>query len=231
MLTESYIPGKMKVGVIITICKGGSKPRDDPNSYRAITLMSSILKLNERILYNRLLNTLENPLNPLEGGFQKNMGCNMTSYLVQEIVNYAKENNSKLYVCFLDAKQAFDHVWHDGLFFKLHELGINLYIWKAIVSLHEKLTSYVFSRGFKSPIFYVLQGTRQGGVISPIFYLCYITDLLNILCSPGFGLRIDTINITCPTVADDMVLISLTKFGLQFLMNFCYLYAGMWRFL
>ena len=47
----------------------------------------------------------------------------MTSYLVQESVNYAKENNSKLYVCFLDAKQAFDHVWHDGLFFKLHELN------------------------------------------------------------------------------------------------------------
>ena len=75
-------------------------------------------------------------------------------------------------MCFLDAKQAFDHVWHDCLFvfvfffvvffflmgwgggggrgggFKLHELGIDLYIWKAIVSLHDNVTSYVFSRGF-----------------------------------------------------------------------------------
>ena len=71
MLIESYIPGKMKVGVIITIYKGGSKPRDDPNSHRAITLTSSILNLYERILYSRLPNTLENPLNPLQGGFQK----------------------------------------------------------------------------------------------------------------------------------------------------------------
>ena len=54
---------------------------------------------------------------------------------------------------------------------------------------------------------------------------------MNILCSTGSGLRIDTINIMCPTVADDMALISLTKFGLQFLMNICYLYARMWRFL
>ena len=43
------------------------------------------------------------------------------------------ENNSKLYVCFLDAKQAFDYVWHAGLFLKLHELGIDLYLWKTIV--------------------------------------------------------------------------------------------------
>ena len=71
---ESYIPIKMKVGVIIIIFKGGSKSRDDPNSYRAITPTSSVLKLYERILYSRLRNTLENPLNSLQGGFQKNMG-------------------------------------------------------------------------------------------------------------------------------------------------------------
>ena len=52
MLIESYVPGKMKVGVIITIFKGGSKPRDDPNSYRAITLTSSILKLYETLWKN-----------------------------------------------------------------------------------------------------------------------------------------------------------------------------------
>ena len=59
------------------------------------------------------------------------MGCNMTSFLLQESVYYAKENNSKLYVCFLGVKQAFDDVWHDSLFLKLGELCIDLYICKA----------------------------------------------------------------------------------------------------
>ena len=84
----------------------------------------------------------------------------MTSFLVQESINYAREKHSKLYVCFLDVKQAFDNVWHDGLFLKLDELGIDLYIWKAIVSLYDNITSYVNFRGFKSRLFRVFKGTR-----------------------------------------------------------------------
>ena len=65
------------------------------------------------------------PLNPLQGGFQKNMGCTMTSFVLQDSINYAKENHSKIYVCFLDAKQAFDYVWHDGLFLNCMNLALN----------------------------------------------------------------------------------------------------------
>ena len=46
-------------------------------------------------------------------------------------------------------------------------------------------------------------------------FLCFIDDLLSMLCDSGFGLCISGINVTCPTVADDMVLVSLTKRGLQ----------------
>ena len=46
----------------------------------------------------------------------------MTSFLLRESIFYAKENGSKLYVCFLDVKKAFDCVWHDGLFYKLYNL-------------------------------------------------------------------------------------------------------------
>ena len=173
--------------IVITIFKGGSKRKDDPGSYNAITLTSSLLKLYERLLYTRLVNSMSHPLNPLQGGFQKNMGCTMTSFLLQESVNYAMENNSKLDVCFLDAKQAFDYVWHAGLFLKLHELGIDLYLWKTIVILYENLTGYVKFRGFKSPEFEIFQGTWQGGVTSPLMFLCLVDYLLSMLCDSGFG--------------------------------------------
>ena len=38
---------------------------------------------------------------------------------------YVQENQGRLYTCFIDFKKAFDTVWHDGLFFKLQQLGIN----------------------------------------------------------------------------------------------------------
>ena len=156
------------------------------------------------------------------------MGCNMTSYLLHESINFAKENNSKLYVCFLDAQKAFDKVWHEGLFLKMYEMGIDFYLWKVIVNLHDNLSSYVLFRGFKSIEFNISRGTRQGGVLSPFLFLCFINDLLDELCATNFGLRINGINLTCPTVADDMFVQSLTKLGLQMLINICVRYFHLW---
>ncbi len=39
------------------------------------------------------------------GRFQKQIGCIMTSLVVKECINFARENDSKLYVCFLDTKK------------------------------------------------------------------------------------------------------------------------------
>ena len=44
MLTLCHVPKKMKVGTIIAVYKGGQKDKRNPNSYRAITLSSFILK-------------------------------------------------------------------------------------------------------------------------------------------------------------------------------------------
>ena len=142
MLLNSYIPNSMKRGIIITLFKGGNKRKDDPNNYRAITLTSAILKLFERILYHRIVASMERSLNPLQDGFQKNMGCNMTSFLLHESIYYADENKSKLYVCFLDAQKAFDKVWHEGLFIKLFEMGIDFYLWKIVINMHVNLFIY-----------------------------------------------------------------------------------------
>ena len=46
----------------------------------------------------------------MQGGFQKNIGCLMTSFLFRESVFYAKENGSRVDICFLDVKKAFDCV-------------------------------------------------------------------------------------------------------------------------
>ena len=144
-------------------------------------------------------------------------------------MNYAKETGSKLYICFLDAKKAFDKVWHDGLLLKLYERGIALYIWKVLVSLHANLSSYVLFRGYKSNSLQVTKGTRQGGVISPYMFLCYVDDLLNELTLYDKGLCIYGINVCCPTVADDMLLQALTIFGLICLINICVRYFNLWR--
>ena len=44
MYCNSYVPTALKRGTILTLFKGAGKPKNERNSYRAITLSSSILK-------------------------------------------------------------------------------------------------------------------------------------------------------------------------------------------
>lgn len=232
MVHFSYVPLEMKKGVIITLFKGGNKRKDDPDSYRAITLSSVILKLLERVLLTRiqLFDKLTPPIHAMQGGFQKNLGCLMTSFMLRESVFYAKENGSKLYVCFLDVKKAFDCVWHDGLFYKLYNSGVNKSICKLIVNMYTCMFSCVRSRSYKSVWFPVRQGTRQGGVISPFLYLLYINGLLYELELSDLGFCIYGVSCGFPTVADDMLVGSYSKIGLQNMLQICFNYACKWRF-
>ena len=44
----SHVPVEMKKGIISTLYKGNNKSKTDPNSYRAISLCSTLLKLYEK---------------------------------------------------------------------------------------------------------------------------------------------------------------------------------------
>ena len=229
MLKFSYCPPDMKKGVITVLHKGGNKPLNDPNNYRAITLTPVLLKLYESILLKRI-ESKPSPIHELQGGFRKGIGCMMTSFLFKESVQFARENNSKLYACFLDVRKAFDNVWHEALLVKLYKTGIDLYLFKAIFNLYQDMSSCVRSNGFTSDWFPVLQGTQQGGVLSPYMYLIFINDLIDRLVKCPFGLTMYSINCTCPTAADDMVLLSLSNAGLQSLMNICFEYSTKFRY-
>ena len=71
------------------------------------------------------------------------------------------------------------------------------------------MESCVKGHSSKSDWFPILQGTRQGGVISPFLYLIFINDLLYELEASGFGIGLHDINCCSPTVADDMACVLL----------------------
>ena len=80
MYRYSYVPVKLKRGLIITLYKGGNKKKTEPSSYRAITLSSSILKLYECVLVKRLKHKVNITIHELQSGFQESMCCPMTTY-------------------------------------------------------------------------------------------------------------------------------------------------------
>ena len=67
-------------------------------------------------------------------------------------------------------------------------------------------------------MFPVLQGVRQGGVLSPWLFLCYNNDIPDVLQSANYGLSVQDINCSSVLIADDVTLISLRIKGLQSLL-------------
>ena len=168
----------------------------------------------------------------LQGGFQKGLGCLMSSFCLRECIQFAKENGSRLYVCYLDCKQAFDRVWINGLFYKLSTYGLDKKILQCLFNLFSGLYSSVRHKSIASiDTFPILQSVRQGGIISPFLYLIYIDGLIKLLESSGYGLCTAGADVSSLSVADDMILVSLSKNGLQKMMNICYEYSCKWRYL
>ena len=127
-----------------------------------------------------------------------------------------KENRSMLYVCYLDIQKVFDRTWHNGLFVKLYAMGIKSKLLGIIIDLHSNLY-----KGQKSSCFDILQGSRQGGVISPFMISCFYDDLLERLTK--CWIQNANNELCCSTVADDIVLLALSVVDLLCLLCICIL--------
>ena len=95
----------------------------------------------------------------------------------------------------------------------------------VIHSMYQNMTSKVQWRGNTSEEFCILQGTRQGGVLSADLYELYINNLLIQLENSGCGLSIGNIYLGSPTVADDMTLLTNITQELQTMLDIANNYA------
>ena len=120
----------------------------------------------------------------------------MFSLALNECIQFAREQDSKVYGCFLDCKQAFNRVWNDGLFYKLSHY-LKAPVLSCVLAMYKDSCSKIrYNERFSEPVS-VLQGTRQGGISSPTFYLLYINDLIQELENSGYGLCIAGKSCSC----------------------------------
>ncbi|PJE77674.1 hypothetical protein CI610_03399 [invertebrate metagenome] len=232
IIKYEYIPKSWKVGIIVTLYKGDKKPKDDPNSYRGITLIPVFFKIFETLLSTRLNPILESHTFPnrQQSAYRKKLCSLCTSFNLQESINYNLENGSEVLVAFLDSNKAFDSVWQEGLFYKLYNMGIKGKIWLIMKQMYSCFTSNVVFNGFKSESVIMKRGILQGGSLSAKMYLVFINDLLNEVESSGKGAVVHSSRVNIPTQADDICVITNNVESLQHLLSMCDNYSRKWRF-
>ena len=207
--------------------------RNDPSNYRGICVSSCLGKLFFSILNQRLLEhvTSLNILHKSQIGFlPKNRTSDHLLTLRTLIDKYAHCHGEKVYACFADFRKTFDSVWHDGLLYKLLQIGVEGCFYKLIRNLYSNSSCALKIGTSQTTSFSYSRGVRQSCILSPLLFNLYVTELpsafQNTLSDPIIlpnGTKLISL-----LYADDLIIISRSKIGLQNCLNTLSSFCNSW---
>ena len=231
-LKKALVPNTWTKDLITLLHKEGDDL--DPSNYRGICVSSALLKNLCSLLKNRIqtLCTDHCLINKNQIGFQKN--CRTSDHLLTLktlVKTYVTIGHKKLFVCFVDFKKAFDSVWHKGLFYKMQKAGITGNSLNMIKDLYNKTQCAIKVNNCITNFFDYSKGVRQGCPLSPILFNLYVNDLFDIINkNTSTDVYLNNENkINALMYADDLVLISETKEGLQSHIDKMHEYCQKWK--
>ncbi|KXJ81798.1 hypothetical protein RP20_CCG017824 [Aedes albopictus] len=174
-----YFPSMWKHAIVVAI----PKPKKDvtlPTNYRPISLLSSLSKVLERIILNRLNRHLDtNAVIPNEQfGFKAGHSTNHQLTRIRKIVKEGFVTKKSTGMIMLDVEKAYDSVWQEAIIYKLHRSNCPLYIVKLIQSFLLERTFQVSVNECRSEKFDIPCGVPQGSVLSPTLYNVFTSDVL-----------------------------------------------------
>ncbi|CAC5387086.1 unnamed protein product [Mytilus coruscus] len=225
LTNNSYIkePTKdlLKTGLLSPVFKNKGSIVEIKN-HLGMTVLPVFCKIIEAILKLRI-RPISIPLQcTLLRGFTQNSAPLNASFILEEVYRESLDLGQLMKIVILDAKSAFDVVVHQNLMHNLYHRGIHNRHWNLIDNLHKHASSVVNLNGKISNEYLILQGVRQGGILSADLYKIYIDPLLHHLQQERLESKISHI----PTAyADDVTLNTTDPNEEHILLNMAYEYS------
>jgi hypothetical protein len=217
------VPYFVLICTLLPLVKDNLADITSSENYRAIASGSLLLKLLDIVIL--LLEGEKLNCDQLQFGFQAGASTSMCSWTATTVIEHYNLNGSAVYTCAMDLSKAFDLVEWTSLFRLLKDKGVSAIFLRVLIFVYCNQYCDVKWNSSYSERFAVVNGVRQGAVSSPLLFSIYIDNLITLLRRSGLGCRIDTFYYGVLGYADDLLLMSASRSGLQAMVSICESFA------
>ena len=181
-LKTGVFPDALKIAKVKPLYKKGDN--FCLNNYRPISLLPTISKIFERVMFTQLYSYLNanNLLSEQQYGFRSQHSTELACVKLVDYITTEMDNIKKIKTptaIFLDLSKAFDTLNFNILLNKLQYYGIDGISLSLIRSYLTDRFQYVQFENSESDLLEIKTGIPQGSILGPLFFSIMINDLVN----------------------------------------------------
>ena len=217
------VPYFILVCTLLPIVKDNLADVTSSENYRAIASGSLLLKLLDMLIM--MIDGDRLKVDQLQFGFEAGASTTMCTWTATTVIEHYNRRGYPVFACTMDLSKAFDLVEWVSLFKLLRDKGFSLLFLRVLIFIYKNQTCNVNWNSCLSSKFPVTNGVRQGAISSPSLFSIYIDGLITLIRRSGLGCRIDKFFLGVLGYADDILLLSASRTGLQSMVTICEKFA------
>ena len=222
-LVHGSVPRPLLACAFMPLLKSTLKDPADTKSYRAIAGSSTLLMLFDKLVLGLWGEQLAS--GSLQMGYKRGSSTAQCSYMVMETITHFLDHGSHPILVALDMTMAFDLCKFSTLFQKI-EPKLPAVVTRLLIHAYEEQYAWVRWGSSKSTEFRIVNGTRQGSVLSPALFTVYVQELLDRLQALGAGCHIGATYLGAVAWADDFLLTAPCRGAMQQMLDVASAYAA-----